>query len=221
MALLESGVTSLMVLLNDLLDLSRLEAGRDERRVESFDVSLVLAELCTGMQQLATDRNLFLESHGPAALRVEGDVVKVRRIAQNLLLNAIKYTEHGGVRVSWEESNVGELGRWVLSIQDTGPGFADGPVTPIAHALKEATEEAKAAGENIQSSGGSSTDGASAAPLASQSAHRSADETPGEGIGLSIVKRLCELLDASLEVETGRGKGTVFRVVFPRHYDVS
>jgi len=221
MALLESGVTSLMVLLNDLLDLSRLEAGRDERRVESFDVSLVLAELCTGMQQLATDRNLFLESHGPAALRVEGDVVKVRRIAQNLLLNAIKYTEHGGVRVSWEESNVGELGRWVLSIQDTGPGFADGPVTPIAHALKEATEEAKAAGENIQSSGGSSTDGASAAPLASQSAHRSADETPGEGIGLSIVKRLCELLDASLEVETGRGKGTVFRVVFPRHYETS
>jgi len=221
MALLESGVTSLMVLLNDLLDLSRLEAGRDERRVEPFDVSEMLTELCTGMQQLAIDRNLFLESHGPTALRVEGDVVKIRRIAQNLLLNAIKYTEHGGVRVSWEEANVGELSRWVLSIQDTGPGFADGPVTPIAHALKEATEEAKSAGENTKPGDASSTDGASAAPLTSQSKHRSPDETPGEGIGLSIVKRLCELLDASLELETGRGKGTVFRVVFPRHYEAS
>ena len=221
MALLESGVTSLMVLLNDLLDLSRLEAGRDERRVEPFDVSQILSELCTSMQQLATDRSLFLESHGPAELAVEGDVVKVRRIAQNLLFNAIKYTEHGGVRVSWEESNVGELGRWVLSIQDTGPGFADGPVTPIAHALKEATDEAKAVGENSKPGNASSTDGASAAPLASQSKHRSTDETPGEGIGLSIVKRLCELLDASLELETGRGKGTVFRVVFPRQYEAS
>jgi len=136
-----------------------------------------------------------------------------------LLLNAIKYTDHGGVRVSWEEANVGELSRWVLSIQDTGPGFANGSVTPIAHALKEATEEAKAVEDNSTSANASSANAASAAPLASQSTHRSTDETPGEGIGLSIVKRLCELLDASLELETGRGKGTVFRVVFPRHYN--
>jgi signal transduction histidine kinase len=207
------------VLLNDLLDLSRLEAGRDERRVASFDVTQVLTELCSSMQPLASGRGLFLKSHGPTALQVEGDVVKTRRIAQNLLLNAIKYTEQGGVRVSWEEANAGELARWVLSVQDTGPGFADGPVTPIAHALKEATDEAKTVEDKVESSGASSTDGASAQPLTSQSNYRSTDETPGEGIGLSIVKRLCELLDASLELETGRGKGTVFRVVFPRRYD--
>jgi signal transduction histidine kinase len=40
----------------------------------------------------------------------------------------------------------------------------------------------------------------------------------GEGIGLAIVKRLCELLDASVEVETKEGEGTTFRIVFPRHY---
>lgn len=99
--LLEKGVTSLVVLLNDLLDLFRLEAGRDERRVATFDVSEVLGELCASMQQLAADRGLSLESHGPPALHVEGDAVKTRRIAQNLLLNAIKYTEQGSVRVSW------------------------------------------------------------------------------------------------------------------------
>lgn len=219
--LLERSVTSLVALLNDLLDLSRLEAGRDERRVAAFDVTEILGELCTSIQQLAADRGLFLESHGPPALHVEGDAVKTRRIAQNLLLNAIKYTEQGGVRVSWEEVTAGELERWVLAVQDTGPGFADGPVTPIAHALKEATDEAKTVQEKVESSGPSSTDGASARPLTSQSNHRSTDETSGEGIGLSIVKRLCELLDASLELETGRGKGTVFRVVFPRRYDAS
>jgi len=216
--MLEKGVTSLVVLLNDLLDLSRLEAGRDERRVAAFDVAEILGELCASMQQLAADVGLFLEAHGPPTLHVEGDAVKTRRIAQNLVLNAIKYTEQGGVRVSWDEVKVGELERWMLNVQDTGPGFSGGAVTPIAHALKEATDESKTVREKVESSSPSSTDGASAPPLTSQSNHRSTDETPGEGIGLSIVKRLCELLDASLELETGRGKGTVFRVVFPRRY---
>jgi signal transduction histidine kinase len=46
-------------------------------------------------------------------------------------------------------------------------------------------------------------------------------QQPGEGVGLSIVKRLCELLDASLELETSAGKGSTFRVVLPRHYHKS
>jgi signal transduction histidine kinase len=46
-------------------------------------------------------------------------------------------------------------------------------------------------------------------------------QQPGEGVGLSIVKRLCELLDASLELETSPGKGSTFRVVLPRHYNKS
>jgi signal transduction histidine kinase len=219
--MLESSVTSLVVLLNDLLDLSRLEAGEDKRRVAAFDASQVLGELCTSMQSLAANRGLFLETRGPSALTVEGDAVKTRRIAQNLLLNAIKYTEQGGVRVTWEDADAGELGRWVLSIQDTGPGFADGAVTPIAEALKEATDQAKAVEDKVQPGDALSVNAGATPPLASQSNHRSADEAPGEGIGLSIVKRLCELLDASLELETGRGKGTVFRVVFPRRYDAS
>ena len=219
LALLESSVASLIVLLNDLLDLSRLEAGKDRRKVEAFDVGQLLNELCTSMRTLASDRSLFLQSDGPPSLQVEGDPVKTRRIAQNLLLNALKYTEQGGVRVSWEEVRIGALERWVLSVQDTGPGFAHGPVTPIAHVLKEATDEAKMIQEKKETTGASTSGAASAAPLPSESPHRSTEDGPGEGIGLSIVKRLCELLDASLELETAEGKGTVFRVVFPRRYD--
>jgi signal transduction histidine kinase len=220
LATLENSVGSLIVLLNDLLDLSRLEAGKDRRKVEPFDVSELFNELCRSLRTLASDRDLFLQSDGPPSLGVEGDSVKTRRIAQNLLLNALKYTTQGGVRVSWGEVRVGGLERWVLSVQDTGPGLAHGPVTPIAHVLKEATDEAKTIQEKKESTDASTSGAASAAPLPSESPHRSNEDGPGEGIGLSIVKRLCELLDASLELETAQGKGTVFRVVFPRRYDL-
>ena len=50
---------------------------------------------------------------------------------------------------------------------------------------------------------------------------RPVHQVRGEGIGLSIVKRLCELLDASMEVESTPGEGTTFRVVLPRHYDAT
>jgi signal transduction histidine kinase len=212
---LEKSVTSLIVLLNDLLDLSRLEAGRDERRVTTFDVTEVLTELCASMEPLATDRGLFLESHGPDALQVEGDAVKTRRIAQNLLLNAIKYTERGGVKVTWEDAGPD---RWALCVQDTGPGFEHADVPPLAVALKEATEEARDVEGNAEPSDEISVQAEPAPTLPSQSSHRNA--APGEGIGLSIVKRLCELLDATLELETSSGKGTTFRVVFPRRYSV-
>jgi signal transduction histidine kinase len=55
------------------------------------------------------------------------------------------------------------------------------------------------------------------APLAGTPTHTS--QTPGEGIGLAIVKRLCELLDATIELETDFGRGSRFRVVLPRYYD--
>jgi len=94
--------------------------------------------LCTGMQQLATDRNLFLESHGPAALRVEGDVVKVRRIAQNLLLNAIKYTDSGGSITIRSSANVREA---EIEIKDTGIGIAREYLEQIFQPFRRGSKE--------------------------------------------------------------------------------
>jgi two-component sensor histidine kinase len=59
----------------------------------------------------------------------------------------------------------------------------------------------------------------SAPTLTSQTAHPPSRLPSGEGIGLSIVKRLCEMLDASLELESSKGEGTTFRVIFPRRYE--
>jgi signal transduction histidine kinase len=145
---------------------------------------------------------------------VAGDQAKVLRIAQNLLLNAFKATTQGGVRVLWEARDE----HWTLSVQDTGPGFTRGPAAPLERALKVATQES----HEVETRAAAAAD-ASAAPdpaptLRSQSGHRSPQSLSGEGIGLSIVKRLCELLDASLELETAPGEGTTFRVTFPRSY---
>jgi hypothetical protein len=119
--------------------------------------------------------------------------------------------------VSWGDSRQNDAQRWMLCVTDTGAGFHAGPGAPMAGALEEATEEAHQVEETARTGikgaahEASSPDGA---PVDTSPVH----QERGEGIGLSIVKRLCELLDASIEMESTLGEGTVLRVVFPRSY---
>lgn len=217
--MLQQGVSSLQSLLEDLIMLSRLEAGHDQRKIARFDAGAMLQELCVAMKPMATERNLFIELDGPSLFMVQGDAVKTQRIAQNLLLNAIKYTEQGRVKVGWGEVAPDAYERWMLYVQDTGPGFEGGSVTPLAQAIKKSTEEVQVIEQVAQKAGQDSTFVAPAPVLSSESMQRPDYQAPGEGIGLSIVKKLCELLDASLEFDTKRGKGSTFRVLLPRRYE--
>lgn len=216
---LRIGVASLNHLLTDLMDHARLEAGDEQRKIVTFDAASLLREFCESVRPLAAERSLFLKAEGAPALEVEGDPIKVRRIVQNLVLNAIKATQHGGVRVTWEESGSERRQQWMLCVQDTGPGFKSQSATPIERVLKQATVEAQAVEERALKDGQTSVHTEPASTLASQSAHRMREVPSGEGIGLSIVKRLCELMDAGLELETTEGEGTTFRVTFPRRYE--
>ncbi len=204
--LLQRNVAALGHLLNDVGTLARLQAGEEQRVVAPFDAATLLRELCHGSTGIAQGRGLTLECDGSAELPVAGDAVKVRRIAQNLVLNALAYTREGGVRVQWGDSDDQDPGRWLLVISDTGPGLRTRPEAPLASALRQATSMAKQPAS--QATGGvTNTSKSPAAP-----AHAG-----GEGLGLSIVKRLCELLDAAVEVES-RPNGTTFRIRFPRRY---
>jgi signal transduction histidine kinase len=207
--MLQRSVASLRALLNDLIDLARLEAGEERRRLAEFDAAALLRNYCENLRPLAVSRNLFLKVEGPPSLTVEGDAVKVQRIAQNLMLNALSVTTEGGVCVQWQERETGGVRQWLMSVADTGPGFdAASSAAPIERLLREATREARES--EVRSEPPPAT-------LASQS-EPGGRTARGEGIGLSIVKRLCELLDASLELETAPGSGSTFRVVFPRSY---
>lgn len=215
---LRKSVSSLHVLLSDLMSLARLEAGHDRRGLTVFDVGQLLREFGEAMRPLAAERGLFLNCEGPESLIVEGDGAKVRRIAQNLVLNALNATERGGVKVTWERGTSSGASQWVLCIQDTGPGFSDESAPVLARALKAATDEAQEVEVRAESAGDRSAQLIPPPTLASQSPPHPHDAQPGEGIGLSIVKRLCEVLDASLELESAVGKGTTFRVIVPSRY---
>jgi signal transduction histidine kinase len=215
---LRRGVTSLNQLLADLMDQARLEAGQEHRVLTEFDVAATLKEFCESMRPFAADRKLFLECEGPVPFVVEGDSAKVKRIVQNLVINALKVTEQGGVRVTWAESGNATRPQWALCIQDTGPGFKSQVATPLEKVLKRATVEAQGVEERAEMEGNTSTHTEPAPTLPSQTSSHANQPPSGEGIGLSIVKRLCELLDAGLELETAAGQGTTFRVTLPRKY---
>jgi signal transduction histidine kinase len=214
---LSVAASSLNKLLTDLLDHARLEAGHEQRTLREFDVARVIKEFCETARPLAADRNLFLKCEGPASLMVQGDSVKVQRILQNLVLNALQATQSGGVQVTWEPDGSPEVNQWALCVQDTGPGLSSDQ-TPLRRVLQNATEAVREVEDSADSRELSSLTSSPAPTLDSQSEADSAHSPVGEGIGLSIVKRLCELLDASIELQSSIGQGTTFRVIFPRRY---
>ncbi|BCM89468.1 autoinducer 2 sensor kinase/phosphatase LuxQ [Abditibacteriota bacterium] len=193
-SLLLSGVKNLSGMMGDLLDMARLEAGIESRDVRATDAGILLLTLCSSWRLLAEEKGLEFESHGPQTLWVEADATKVRRIAQNLALNAIKYTENGKVRVTWGETDDKQ---WFIQIADTGEGLEKSNVTPLAQDLESAAPDA---------------------PSANFQGQASRKEAGGEGIGLAIVRRLCELLDAAIDLHS-TAKGSTFRVTFPREYE--
>lgn len=207
--MLERNVDSLRHLLDDVTSLTRLQAGEEHRQVSEFEVSSLLHPVCEGLQAMAHQRGLYLHHEGPpSALVVEGDTVKVHRLAQNLILNALKYTERGGVDVRWAPCDTDDFKRWSLTVQDTGPGIHAGPGSPLVEALEEATDLAR------------ETDSQQSGPATPSRGTRPIRQAPGEGIGLSIVKRLAELLDATVEVESDPKSGTTFTILLPKSYAV-
>lgn len=167
LAMLQRNLRQATQMITELLDVARLEAGQEQRQIAPFDAAELLRGLTESVRPLADERGLRFHTEGPETLSVVGDAVKVRRIAQNLLLNAITYTQTGGITISWGETS--EADRWLLTITDTGPGLPD----------------------DVRS-------------------------TTGEGIGLRIVRQLCELLHVQVDIDSQPNTGTTFRLLFPR-----
>jgi signal transduction histidine kinase len=215
--ILMRNVTSLHHLLDDVTSLARLQAGREVRHIEPLDITPILQQLCEGIGPLAQQRGLYLRCDGPSGFAADGDAVKIRRIAQNLVLNAVKFTRHGGITVSWGNSASHDPKRWELLIQDTGPGIHSGSGEPLAHALEKAHEQSAAPADGLTADA-PQTPHRPATPIKSADKGRGEGDNAGEGLGLSIVKRLCDMLDATIEMTSEPGMGTTFRILFPRKY---
>ncbi|WP_338875516.1 HAMP domain-containing sensor histidine kinase [Spirosoma sp. SC4-14] len=200
MDMLNRNLANLKTMLQSLMDLARLEAGRELPLISRFDVAKLLRELVEDAQPFAAQRQLTLLANGPYELLIESDAEKIRRIVQNLLVNALNYTSAGVVSVSWGEE---DDYRFNIAVQDTGPGLSSSIVQSMVGLLKPMPESALVFDSR---------------QLPEPAASLNSVTPKGEGVGLHIVKRLCELLDANLDVETAPDKGTLIRVRFSRVY---
>ena len=208
-ALMHQSVQCATTMVCELMELARLDAYEERRQIGGFDAAMLVKKVCATNGLFARERGLYLNADGPPRLPVFGDSGKLRRLVQNLLRNALKYTEHGGVSVSWGE----EKDSWWFTVKDTGPGMNLHRGEPDRE-FETASVSDKASDKKLHA-----TDKEGSC-VSRKDDHRTSQTSvqSSEGIGLSIVKRLCDLLDASLEMASSAETGSTVRVMLPRQY---
>ena len=175
----------LLDLINDILDLSKLEAGRIELEGIDFDLTEVIEGPVELMAPRAREKQLELSCFIDAEARriVRGDPTRLRQIVLNLLSNAIKFTAQGAVSVTASGERIGPgRSRITIAVADTGIGINPA----LAGRLFNKFEQ-----------GDSSVN----------------RRYGGTGLGLSICKQLLDLMDGTIAAEDRPGGGTIFRVV--------
>ncbi|SMF20888.1 Signal transduction histidine kinase [Alteromonadaceae bacterium Bs31] len=178
--------THLLGLINDILDLSRIEAGRMSINKSDFFISELVSEVKHQLEPLAEEKRLEINLINYARnIVMVSDQVKLKQILLNLCSNAIKYTERGSVTISVERDKESSLGPALkISVKDTGIGIAE------AEKEKLFTEFGRA--KEVQQK-----------------------EIEGTGLGLLISAKLTELLGGYIEFDSEYGVGSEFRVYFP------
>ncbi|HTM12064.1 MAG TPA: response regulator [Bryobacteraceae bacterium] len=130
----------LLELINDILDLSKIEAGRLELRLESFAMAVAVAEVLTSIRPLAAAKNIAVDSDVDTSLMLQADRLRFKEILYNLLSNSIKFTPAGG-RI-WIESRV-ERGSVLFLVGDTGIGIAPQDQREIFESFRQASATTK------------------------------------------------------------------------------
>jgi signal transduction histidine kinase/CheY-like chemotaxis protein len=176
---LSSAVDSLSKLVEELLEISRLDAGAIQPRLQQVLLDEMLGQIAQEFTPLAHGKGLELRVRR-RRLAVESDPVLLARVLRNLLGNAIRYTSKGGVLLAARPRG----GLISIEVWDTGPGIRQ---TELTRVFDEFYRGESAKGEPVG----------------------------GFGLGLSIVRRICNVLGHPLVVTTRPGSGTVFRVETP------
>lgn len=189
---IQSAGNSLLTLINDILDLSKIEAGKftiQKKATNLYDLANELSAIfTTNIKSKGLDFIVQIDKDLPKSLHI--DEIRLRQVLFNLIGNAVKFTEHGYIKLSIEKKHVDEhLSKIDLEIrvEDSGIGIAQDQQKAIFDAFTQHT------GQDIKQYGGT-------------------------GLGLSISRHLIDMMDGSITLKSKKGEGATF-IIYLNHID--
>jgi signal transduction histidine kinase/CheY-like chemotaxis protein len=179
----------LLTLVNDILDLSKIEAGKMQLFLENLTVADLLQEISAIAQPLAAKNGNTVTVHlGDGLDIIQADVTRLRQCLLNLMSNACKFTKKGSITLSAVRETV--QGRdWILfKVQDTGIGLSPEQISRLFQSFTQADAS-------------------------------TTRKFGGTGLGLSITRRICEIMGGDVAVESILGQGSTFTIRIPAHIE--
>lgn len=175
----------LLKLINNILDLSKIEAGKMEMNLERFDVAAMVNDVASTASMLVKDNNnqLLVNYVGDLG-EMQADSLWVRQSLLNLLSNAAKFTHAGTVELNVRRTEGGDDATVFFTVIDTGMGMNDEQISVLFQAFQQAHAN-------------------------------TASEFGGTGLGLAITRTLCRIMGGDVQVSSEEGKGSTFVVSLP------
>jgi signal transduction histidine kinase len=175
----------LLALINDILDLSKIEAGKIDLSPETFDIAGLIEEVVSMVQpMIAKNANVLSINCSDGLGSMYADITKVRQILFNLLSNACKFTEHGTITLDALRERSGGIEKLSLLVRDTGIGITAEQMERLFQPFSQADVQI-------------------------------ARKYGGTGLGLAITKQFCEMMGGEIKIASEYGKGTTFTVMLP------
>ena len=177
----------LLSLINDILDLSKIEAGKMGIHLESFDVSDLIDEVRSTIEPMVAKNANTLDVHiADEVGTMHADLIKVRQTVLNLLSNACKFTEQGTITLRVARETVDDRGWLIFSVRDAGIGIAPEQMKKLFRDFVQADTS-------------------------------TTRQYGGTGLGLAISQRFCRMMGGDISVESTLGQGSTFTVRLPEN----
>ena len=175
----------LLSLINDIRDLSKIEAGKMEVFPEKFDVREIMEEVANTARPLIDKHANHLEVDCPASIgTMHSDLTKIRQMLLNLLSNASKFTEQGTITLSVERGGRGQSETVTFRVRDTGIGMTPQQMARVFQAFTQADAS-------------------------------TTSKFGGTGLGLTITHKFCDILGGDIQVASEPGVGSTFTIKLP------
>jgi signal transduction histidine kinase/CheY-like chemotaxis protein len=175
----------LLAMVNDILDISKIEAGKMELNLETVDLDRLIDEVeSTGRPLAAKNTNAFIVERGDELGKIRADATKLRQAIFNLLSNAAKFTQNGKITLSARREMRNGAGWIVISVADSGVGISKAQQAQLFSNFSQANPAIAA-------------------------------KYGGTGLGLSLSQNLCRLMGGSISLESEPGKGSRFSISLP------